>query len=272
MAVNRKGFTLIELLVVIAIIALLMAILMPTLSRVKKQAKDVACLSNLRQWGMRWSMYLGDSEGRLPGLMATGYGGEGVWYDHMRNVWNEQPDVRVCPMASKPVQDENGYATGAAHPFAAWGKMSGDHWTVKGDYGSYGVNMWVFKVNPQANLGWKRQEYYWQSAYVKRTCYIPFILDSMWMDGHPIPPTHPPEYNGEMGHPEEAMKRFCMNRHTGTVNGLFLDMSAHGVGLKGLWTLKWHRDFDTSGPWTRAGGVQPGEWPDWMKAFTDKVL
>jgi len=43
-----QGFTLIELLVVIAVIALLLAILMPALQRIKKQAKTIACQSNLR--------------------------------------------------------------------------------------------------------------------------------------------------------------------------------------------------------------------------------
>jgi hypothetical protein len=65
------------------------------------------------------------------------------------------------------------------------------------------------------------------------------------------------------------MKRFCINRHDGFVNGLFVDRSVRKVGLKELWTLKWHRDFDTRGAWTRAGGVVAGDWPVWMGRFKD---
>ena len=57
----KKGFTLIELLVVISIIALLMAILVPVLSSGKRQAKMVVCQSNLKQWGLMWSLYLNDN-------------------------------------------------------------------------------------------------------------------------------------------------------------------------------------------------------------------
>jgi hypothetical protein len=50
---------------------------------------------------------------------------------------------------------------------------------------------------------------------------------------------------------------------------VFLDWSVRKVGLKELWTLKWDREFDTAGPWTKAGGVRPGDWPEWMRRFKD---
>ena len=58
-----------------------------------------------------------------------------------------------------------------------------------------------------------------------------------------------------------------MNRHNGGINSLFMDWSVRKVNLKQLWGLKWHRGYDTTGPWTRAGGVRPEDWPKWMRRF-----
>ncbi|MBN2271520.1 MAG: type II secretion system protein [Sedimentisphaerales bacterium] len=62
----NRGFTLVELLVVISIIALLMSILMPALRRVKMQAEEAKCRSNVRQVGIIMFMYLQEEDFKMP--------------------------------------------------------------------------------------------------------------------------------------------------------------------------------------------------------------
>jgi len=62
----RRGFTLIELLVVIAIIALLMAILMPSLQRAREQGKRMVCLNNTKTLALGWMMYCEEHAGNMP--------------------------------------------------------------------------------------------------------------------------------------------------------------------------------------------------------------
>jgi prepilin-type N-terminal cleavage/methylation domain-containing protein/prepilin-type processing-associated H-X9-DG protein len=60
------AFTLIELLVVIAIIGILAGLLLPSLSRARRKAQNIACVSQLRQLGMAVRMFAEDNEQRLP--------------------------------------------------------------------------------------------------------------------------------------------------------------------------------------------------------------
>lgn len=62
---KNKGFTLVELLVVIAVIAILMAILLPALTKARIQAKRVICLSGLRQLVMAWLAYADNFDGKI---------------------------------------------------------------------------------------------------------------------------------------------------------------------------------------------------------------
>jgi len=62
------AFTLIELLVVIAIIALLAALVLPALGRAKEAGKGAACISNLRQIGIAFQLYVQDNNNRLPNM------------------------------------------------------------------------------------------------------------------------------------------------------------------------------------------------------------
>jgi len=109
---KRRAFTLIELLVVIAIIAVLMGILMPALTRVKEQAREVSCRANLRQYGVVLHMYLNDNEDKFPNpwrsLVATeAPAGLSQRYCRWHSpqfppdgpLWSYMPEVKVnlCP-------------------------------------------------------------------------------------------------------------------------------------------------------------------------------
>lgn len=68
-----KAFTLVELLVVVAIIALLVSILLPSLGRAKEQARIAVCLTNVRNIGSAFDLYINESDGWYP--QGTGWGG-----------------------------------------------------------------------------------------------------------------------------------------------------------------------------------------------------
>jgi hypothetical protein len=108
---------------------------------------------------------------------------------------------------------------------------------------------------------------------VQGTNFIPLFLDSATIGVTPWPEDRPPEHDGQFwpytGNNYDEMRRVCFNRHDGFINVAFLDYSVRKVGLKELWTLKWHRNFDTAGHWTQAGGAEPEDWPEWMRGFKD---
>jgi len=263
---NRRlptGFTLIELLVVIAIIALLLAILMPALQRVKKQAKAVACQSNLRQWNTIFSMYADDNDGRFPGWLSAG----GMWPHLLKVLWpyyKDTDDLFLCPMAVKP--EHQGALLSDGHwggKFSAWSLRSG----MAGGRidGSLGLNYWAQYV-PGVAVEGSRTSKFWKTASAKGAGNIPVLLDSILWWACPSTDGNPPEFDDVWTN--ESLY-CCINRHGGYINAVFMDWSCRKVGLKELWTLKWHRNFDTAGPWTKAGGVGPEDWPKWMRTFKD---
>ena len=283
-----RGFTLIELLVVIAIIALLMAILMPALARAKKQVKGVACQSNLHEWGLAFQLFVNDHDDYL--MKGPYKGPHGDIDNHkMENYWlmallpyiggimdpcSKASDIFMCPMAAKSLNpDDCIWCPGTT--FSAWGPFQPVSWgwwdTVV--MGSYGINEWC--SNPTSDFYCTLPcEYMWRTPDAKGASNAPLLLDGIWLESLPQhddePPPYPDQYDPfGICWIINGMKIFCIDRHSGGINAVFLDWSVRKIGLKELWTLKWHRQYETHGPWTKAGGVQPDDWPQWMRRFKD---
>jgi len=284
---NGAGFTLIELLVVVAIIALLMAILLPALQLVERHAQVIVCQSNLNQWGKTLAMYTDDSQGRLPpheiGAIWLLRGSAPCEDDRLKSVLYNNvrtEGIACCPVAVKPIDAEGGRFLNnpSAPPWQVrirWGSTFRAWQIVEPGppfLCSYGFNGWL--INRPFDFK-SRQEQFKRHLpnppgldvlSLRKRGEIPALLDSASPCDGPRSNDEPPRTQRHGGN---DMKRFCKNRHDGYVNGLFLDWSVRKIGLKELWTLKWHAQMNTAGSWTRAGGVQPEDWPEWMRNFRD---
>jgi len=124
---TRRAFTLVELLVVIAIVAVLVAILLPTLSKANDAAKELQCASNLRVLGQAVSLYTTDWRGYYPpGLENVGAGTVWRWPDALspyvgrvlsyspQSAQEAKQQVYRCPVATPMPPSPAGFRASAA--------------------------------------------------------------------------------------------------------------------------------------------------------------
>lgn len=280
---NKRAFTLIELLVVIAIIALLLSVILPSLRKAKQAAQSTICKSNLRQWGIIFNMYTQDHDQKFQEGWAN-YSDTNIksnwWMEAATAYYDSIEEVRYCPTATKveKLRDGSPGPGVGKQPFAAWGHFESwgadqggtDTYT---DSASYGINGWLedSQINSQgnANLYWRKV------TSITNTGNVPMLTDAQHVDAWPKDGNGPPRTEDERWNVTQKqvggshMGRIVQNRHDKKQNVLFADGTAVTVGLKQMWTLKWHKEYNTGGKWTLSGGVTYNDWPEWMSGFKE---
>jgi len=263
---NKKGFTLIELLVVISIIAVLMSIMMPALAKVREQAKKTVCMTNLKQWGTIFAMYTNGNDNKFMQEWVSKEKYQGSWLYALKSDYINNPDILLCP-GTKRFETANATSTNRGS-FGAW-TVSSSHIPdpdIAGKIqGSYSINWWV--ANPEGAMvsGFPTKNH-WRRADISQASEVPLFGDAAFWIARAMPGDAPPAQPGQFYESGNSlgMQRFCVDRHDGRIGMLFMDQTVRQVALKRLWTYKWHRYFNTEGPWSSANTTRPA-WPDWMK-------
>jgi len=262
---DKKAFTLVELLVVIAIIALLMAILLPSLQAARQQAQMATCQTHLKHWGTIFTMYTNDNDGYFHPGMVQRLGWEGLWLHIYRPYYGEKDVFRTCPSAKKV---EGNYENGGSK-FAWTGRETlgiGDWVGDLDNFGSYGLNGYVCHEEADEEGNGNKDKYWRRIDVSGQLNKMPILSDSGYWKPYPVASQELHKEYDWAHHLEnyvdihgDYMAGNCIDRHNCTINILFFDMSVSRTGLRQLWDLKWHRQ------WEKPDWLETYDWPNWIK-------
>jgi prepilin-type N-terminal cleavage/methylation domain-containing protein len=270
-----KAFTLIELLVVITVIAILAALLLTVLASAKHHAKDVNCVSNLKQMTTSGLMYMDETGQTILGVDTNDLDS---WVGSL-SPYGLTSNIVLCPATRETNQTvPNGQAYGTAS--LAWYNLPMG--TTAPLNGSYSMNGWLFSWDPAITSsmfsGWvsppptvvtsNPQFVFNKPTSVQRPAQTPFFTDAIVWNEWPIESDRPaPDLSQGQALNIYGMPRCTIWRHGGktatspvsgslyppfllpneaAINIGFDDGHAQMVKLNDLWSLYWHYNWRPS--------------------------
>lgn len=247
---RRKSFTLIELLVVIAIIAVLAALLLPALSRARKKARAIVCLSNTRQIHLAWQTYLEENEGNLFDYCIDS-SDKKIWTSRIGPELGSGYDVMTCPETGNPkFTRTDHYRMGRAD--LAWAERRHGYNAPEPFYAaSYTYNGALCPKNRYLDA----DDRYSTLGGVETPSQTPILGDGVWRESHPGETGDVKTFPTDLYDPGSVAAaswdcawRYVTNRHIDVTNLNYVDGHSSSVQLRDVWRQKWHRNYDTETP------------------------